>query len=233
MSLTDDPAAGLGEPVTAAKPPGQNGAAAGEEAWKVDAQGREFTSMGPGGKIRGPIYRQDGESVEQARERRQREHDRPRDKRPRRTKRPPMPEAPKKIDLKELERTIAEALKSPAIICATFGDEWAADHFTTSGPYLARNLIVASEHNPWLRRKLEEAAVGQDAMMIMVSMVGVGGALFAYAIPPIIWWFNLPVSDKARQMFGIPAQRRPEYAATKSPSTPEPEPVPAAAAQAA
>ena len=230
-ALTDDPAAELGEPVAPARPAGRNGA--GEDGWKTDGQGREFTSMGPGTKIRGPIYRQDGETVEQARERRQREHDRPRDKRPRKTKRPPMPEAPKKIDLKELERTIAEALKSPAIICATFGDEWAADHFTTSGPYLARNLIVASEHNPWLRRKLEEAAVGQDAMMIMVSMVGVGGALFAYAIPPIIWWFNLPVSDKARQMFGIPAQRRPEYAATKSPPIPEPEPVPAAAAQAA
>jgi len=210
-----DPAADAGEPV--APPPTP-------DAWKTDAQGREYTSSGPGGGIRGPIYRQGGETVEQARERRLQDAERPRDKRPRKTKRPPMPEAPKKVDLKELERTIAEALKAPAIICATFGDEWAAQHFTTSGPYLARNLIVASEHNPWLRRKLEEAATGQDAMMIMVSMVGVGGALFAYAVPPIIWWFNLPVSDKAREMFGIPAERKPTYAASQSPPPPvEPE----------
>jgi hypothetical protein len=228
-ALADPPAAG--EPVAGAAPPKPT------EEWKVDSIGRQYADMGKGSGLRGPVFRQGEETVEEGRERRRQAAERPRDKRPRaKTKRPPMPEAPKKVDLKELERTIAEALKAPAIICATFGDQWAADHFTTSGPYLARNLIVASEHNPWLRRKLEEAATGQDAMMIMVSMVGVGGALFAYAIPPIIWWFNLPVSDKARDMFGIPAQRKPEYAATKSPPgavEPEPEVSQPAAFQAA
>jgi hypothetical protein len=208
-----DPAADLGEPVAPPPAPGDS-----DIGWKTDAQGRQYTSGGAGSGLKGPIYRQAGETVEQARERRARDAQRPRDQRPRKTRRPAMPDGPKKPDLKELERVIAEALKAPAMICATFGDEWAAEHFTVSGPYLARNLIVASEHNPWLRRKLEEAAVGQDAMMIVVSLVGVGGALFAYAIPPIIYWFDLPVSDRARGMFGIPARRRPAYAATTTPA---------------
>ncbi|HKD16467.1 MAG TPA: hypothetical protein VKG23_01270 [Thermoanaerobaculia bacterium] len=218
MSAVGDPAADLGEPIAPHTPP-----ADGDAGWKRDAQGRQYTSGGPGSGIRGSIYRQGEETVEQARERRARDAERPRDKRPRKTKRPPMPDAPKKPDLKELERMLAEALKAPAMICATFGDEWSADHFVVSGPYLARNLIVASEHNPWLRRKLEEAAVGQDAMMLVVSLVGVGGALFAYAIPPIIYWFDLPVPDRARAMFGIPAKRRPTYAATAKRTPPVPE----------
>ena len=106
--------------------------------------------------------------------------------------------------------------------CAMFGDEWAAEHFTNSGPYLARNLILASEHNPWLRKKLEEASTGQDAMMMMISLVGVAGALFAYAVPPVIWWFNLPAPRKTREMFGIPDRREPTppppYAADQPPS---------------
>jgi hypothetical protein len=191
------------------------------DGWRRDSRGREYIPRpGSSGRGHGVLWRRGDETIEEATVR----ASRPRDERPRKTKRPPMPDAPKKPDLKELEHTIAEALKSPAIICATFGDEFGANHFATSGPYLARNLVVASDHNPWLRKKLEEAAVGQDAMMIMISAVGVGGALFAYAVPPIIWWFNLPVSDKAREMFGIPAQRKPEYAATKSPPPPEPAP---------
>jgi hypothetical protein len=205
--------------------------------WQQMKDGRDYVPrpMIPGARRgSGIIFRQDGETVEQALARdaaRETAKQQGADRRPKpKSKRPPMPEAPKAVDLKELERTIAEALKAPAIVCATFGDEWAANHFTASGPYLARNLIVASEHNPWLRKKLEEAATGQDAMMIVVSLVGVGGALFSYAIPPIIWWFNLPVSDQARQMFGIPARRKPTYAATPespepAPSAVEPEPV--------
>jgi len=88
-----------------------------------------------------------------------------------------------------------------------FGDEWAANHFTVQAPVLARNLVVASEHNPWLRRKLEELSTGGELAMKVITLLGVGGALFGYAIPPIIWWFNLPVPDKAREMFGIPPAR--------------------------
>jgi hypothetical protein len=173
--------------------------------WRKDKKGQDFVAARGRSGI---VIRQGDETVEQAYARDERERGRGGDKRPRRkTKRPPMPDAPKKVDLKELETTLAEALKAPGMLAASFGDEWAADHFATSGPYLARNLILASEHNPWLRKKLEEAATGQDAMMKVVSLVGVGGALFAYAIPPIIYWFNLPAPAKTREMFGIPPRK--------------------------
>lgn len=206
------------EPVTAPTPNGDSATPA-ADLWRADKNGKQYTARV--GKP-GIVYRQGDETIEQALER----DAKPRDKRPRRkTKAPKMPEAPRTVDLKELERTLAEALKAPALMCASFGDEWAADHFTTSGPYLARNLILASEHNPWLRRKLEEAATGQDAMMKVVSMIGVGGALFAYTIPPVIYWFNLPAPKKTREMFGIPerkpTEREPEYAAGSPPPAPE------------
>jgi hypothetical protein len=208
------------EPVTQPNGAGEpDGAPPPLDEWKTDSRGRMYTPRREG---KGIVYRQGEETIAQALER---DATGPRDQRPRpKSKRPKMPEAPRKVDLKELERTLAEALKAPAMMCATFGDEWAANHFTMSGPYLARNLVMASEHNPWLRRKLEEAATGQDAMMLVVSMVGVGGALFTYLIPPIIHWFNLPVPEKAREMFGIPPRREqePPYAAS-TPSAAQPE----------
>jgi hypothetical protein len=68
-------------------------------------------------------------------------------------------------------------------------------------------LIVAANHNPWLKKRLEAAATGGDSAMKLVTLVGVGGALFAYAIPPVVWWLNLPVPDRGREMFGIPPRR--------------------------
>jgi hypothetical protein len=47
-------------------------------------------------------------------------------------------------------------------------------------------------------------------------MFGVGGALVGYAIPPIVYWANLPVPDKAREMFGIPPRR--EHAPNPAPA---------------
>lgn len=203
-----DPEADL-EPVV--PPPATNGATAGD-VWRIDKQGREYIPR-PAGKS-GIIYRQGDETIDQGRER----DAKPKDERPRRrTKRPKMPPAPSKIDLKELEKALTEALKSPAIVCSMYGDEWAADHFTNSGPYLARNLIMASEHNPWLRRKLEDAATGQDAAMKLISLVGVGGALAAYAIPPVVYFLNLPAPDKMRRMWGIPDRREPVNAPAASP----------------
>lgn len=190
-----------------------------ERVWKVDRTDREYIQKPEG---RGVIYRHGTETVAEALARDQL----PRDQRPRRKpKRPKMPDAPRKIDLKELELTLAEALKAPAVMCASFGDEWAAEHFTTTGPYLARNLILASEHNPWLRRKLEESATGQDAMMKLVSLVGVGGALVSYTVPVIIYWANLPVPERTRIMFGIPPRKEqaPAYAAADN-GQPEPAP---------
>ena len=120
---------------------------------------------------------------------------------------PKAPDAPKDVDLKALERELAEALKSPAMVAAMFGDPWLPDHFTRSGPYLARNLIVAAEHNPWLLRKLEAMSTGGDAMMKVVTALGLAGALIAYAAPPIVYIFNLPIPEQGREMFDIPPRR--------------------------
>lgn len=178
------------------------------DGWRVDKQGREYVPR-PKGKS-GIIYRKDDETIDAALER---DAKGPEERRPRRkTKTPKMPEAPKKVDLKELEKILTEAFRQPAIICAMRNDQWGADHFQTTAPYLARNLIVASEYNPWLRRKLEEAAVGQDAMMKIVGLVPVAGALAMYILPPVIYWFNLPVAEATRSRFGIPPRREPEYA---------------------
>lgn len=198
--------------------------------WKVSKQGRQFYNPTPGVRGARVIYRRGPETIAEAIARDQREQEeKARDKRPKRKpKAPRMPDAPRGVDLKELEQTLAEALKAPAMICATFGDEWAAEHFTKSGPYLARNLILASEHNPWLRRKLEEAATGQDAMMMVVSLVGVGGALFAYVIPPVVYWFNLPAPAKTRELFGIPprkGEQPPTYAADHPPQAADQAPI--------
>jgi hypothetical protein len=186
-----------------------------EEQWRRDRRGREYVPRGAGHGS-GQVWRQGDETVAEARAR----DVSPGDRRPRRkVKTPKMPEAPRKADLKQLEQTLAEALKAPAMLAASFGDEFGAEHFNRAGPYLARNLILASEHNPWLRQKLEEAATGQDAMMMVVSLVGVGGALFMYVVPPIIYYFNLPAPAKTREMFGIPdrKERPPDYAASPPP----------------
>jgi hypothetical protein len=178
--------------------------------WLIDKNGKEYITR-PGRP--GPFYRKDGETIAEALDR----GAKPRDERPKRkSKTAKKPPRPAKEDLRELEQILAEALRSPAVICAGFGDEWAANHFTNQGPALARNLVVASEHNPWLRKKLESAASGGDTMMQVVTMFGVGGALVGYAIPPIVYWANLPVPDKAREMFGIPPRR--EHAPNPAPA---------------
>lgn len=177
--------------------------------WQVDAVGREFVRKLEG---RGMLYRRGGETVEEAYAR---AADGAAPGAKRRTRTPNLPKGPKKVDLRALELTLAEALKTPAMMAASFGDEWGADHFTRAGPYLARNLVLASEHNPWLRSKLEEASTGQDAMMKMVSLIGVGGAAITYVIPPVIYYLNLPVPEKTRAMFGVPPRKEhaPAYTA--------------------
>lgn len=171
------------------------------DEWRTSKNGRHYIPA-PGRK--GNLYQVGDESLAAALER-----DRDRDQRPRRkpksAKKPPPPAS--KADLGELEKLLADALRSPAMVCATFGDEWAAEHFTNNGPVLARNLVVASEHNPWLRRRLEAAASGGDMMMATITLVGVAGSFVGYMVPPMIYWMNLPVPDKAREMFGIPERR--------------------------
>jgi hypothetical protein len=206
-------------PVNGAPPPV-------EEGWRVSEKtGREYIPRPHG---RGVINRQGGETIAEALER----DAQPRDSRPRRSRAPKKPPPPKQTDLRELEAMIAEALKSPAVPCAAFGDEWAAEHFTTQGPYLAGNLVRASQYNPWLRRKLESAASGGDMMMQLVAIVGVAGAVGLYIVPPFVYWLNLPLPDKGREMFGIPPDPRRAHAPAP-PAPAAPAPAPAAASPAA
>lgn len=173
------------------------------DGWQRDKSNREYIkAVGR----RGIIFRQGEETVAQALERDQQPKPQGRPQRKGANK-PKTPPAPQKVDLKELEEMLANALKAPAMPAAAFGDEWAAEHFTNMGPFLARNLVLASETNPWLRRKLENAATGGDLMMQVVSLVGLGGACAMYIAPPLVWWLNLPIPEKGREMLGVPERR--------------------------
>jgi hypothetical protein len=183
-----------------------------EDGWQRDGRGRRYVQRPAGAK--GVVFRRGDETIAEALARdASTEPPKGKDRRPRpRSKRPPLPPPPQHVDLKELEKLLTEALKAPAMPCAMFGDEWAADHFVTHAPNVARNLVLAAEHNPWLARKLTELASGQDAAVKLLGMAGVAGALFAYAVPPIIYFLNLPVPPKGREMLGIPARQDPDHA---------------------
>lgn len=177
------------------------------DGWQYDKKGKPFIpAQGRRGIIRPQTA---GESPQEALARDQRD----RDEKPKRkgtgktTKKPP---PPRKADLRELEAMLAEAFRSPAMVCAATGDDWAVEHFYKEGPNLARNLVLSAEHNPWLRRKLEEAASGGDLMMKVLSMVGVAGAGIAYALPPLIYYLGLRPLEPARRMFQVP-YRKPEH----------------------
>lgn len=206
--MSDAPVVPL-EPLEAPGGPAEPAASNGAAAWKRDKQGREYV---PARGRRGLVYRQEGELVEHALSRDEAARLRPKDERPRRkaTARKPqaeLPPRPKSLELQEIEEALAEALRSPAIACALAGDEWAANHFTEQGPRLARNLIVASQHNPWLRRKLEAAQSGEEFALRVMTMGGLAFAVFGYLAPPIVWWANIPVSPKGRELLHIPPAR--------------------------
>lgn len=187
-----DPAAVAAEALHAAEPVSE---------WKVDKAGNQY--IGAVGR-KGVIRRRGDESIADALARDQR----PKDKAPKAkaTKTAPIPDKPKDVDLRELEEALVGALRSPAMVAGLAGDEWLANHFTIQAPALARNLVVASESNPWLRRQLEGMAAGGNSAMMIVSLLGLAGAFAAYLAPPIIYLFNLPVPDRARAMFAIPAR---------------------------
>jgi hypothetical protein len=171
-------------------------------AWRRNKAGREYI-VNPGRK--GMLFRQGDESVMEAIDRAGLPED-PRPKRKSKAGAKPAP-PPASSDLRELEELLAEAFKSPAVVCAMAGDEWSAGHFDLAGPALARNLVVVSQHNPWLRKKLEAASTDGDAAIQLMTMAALGGSIVMYLGPPVVHWFNLPVPDKAREMFGIPDRR--------------------------
>jgi hypothetical protein len=214
-------------------PPSENGAPPADtpsaEGWRLDKRGKQYVPR-QGGKP-GIIHRQGQETIAEARAR----DAAGTEKRPRRAKtpKPKMPDAPKRLDSRELEASLTMALKAPGVLAMTLAhDEWLPDHFNMSAPALSRQIILASEHNPWLRRRIEEAATGQDAMWAVISLVGVGTALFGYMVPPLVYIFNPSfVPPSARQRWGMP-ERPPAYARTPSTAQPEGPPEPFAPATA-
>ena len=185
--------------------------------WKRNRKGREYVSAQ--GRS-GVVWRLEDESVEEAleRDRVRLEADEPPRRRDRKKTKLPPPPAPAKTDLRELEKLLAEVLQAPAMACALAGDDWAANHFTNQGPVLARTLVSAAEHNPWLRSKLEAAAGGDELAIRLMGISTVVVAAVGYLIPPLIWWFNVPVSPGARAMFGIPPPRRPARPIPQTPA---------------
>lgn len=177
------------------------------EPWKTNKNGRAYVNAV--GR-HGIVYRVGDETIEQALAR---DANRPADQRPQRKskvpKKSPPPAGEHRADLREIETILAEVFRAPAMPCAIAGDSWAADHFTNHGPVLARQLVVASQHNPWLRRKLEAAASGDQFAVALMSMSTVAVAAVGYLLPPLIHWFNIPVPEQARAMFGIPPRRQP------------------------
>jgi hypothetical protein len=170
------------------------------EPWRQDKNGKEYTPRKGG---RGVVYRDGDETVDEALTR---DAGPKVPKRPRRKMKLPKPPPPKRVELKELEAMLAELFRSPAVACAMAGDEWAAGHFTMQGPTLARNVVAAAEHNPWLRSKLEEMASGGDVAMKLLSLVGVAGAFVVYIVPPILYYTSIP-AEGARRMFEVPDRK--------------------------
>jgi hypothetical protein len=187
-----------------------------DRVWKLDKKGREYVRGE--GATRAPVYRRGEETPEQALARVRADRDaseqyaedraQPKPGTRKRVEQKPPP-APKRVEMREIEKALAEAFSSPAMLAATFGDEWGANHFTAQGPILARNICVTAERNPWLRRKLEDWVAGGDAAMFLISSLGVAVALVGYALPPIVYYLNLPLAPQARAMLNIPPRRPP------------------------
>lgn len=167
------------------------------QGWRRDKQGRWYA---PARGRSGVVYRTGNQTVEEAHAE---DAKGPRDTPPKSKKKAPKPPAPTQASLKELEFMLAEGLKSPAMICAAIGDEWPAEHFTMHGPVLARNLVKAAEHNPWLRAKLEAAMTGEDFMIRLISTFGIASALFMYSVPVVLYYTGAG-NPAARDMFGVP-----------------------------
>lgn len=196
------------------------------DGWVRDRAGKEYIAGGrPGAKI----YRRANETVEEARARDQAA----RDVRPKSKPKVPRAPAPTRKSLKELEHLLAQALAAPAMPFAMFGETWTADHFTATGPALARNLVAAAEHNDWLRKRLELMAAGEDISVKLMSTLPLFVAVVAYVVPPLGYYGVLPLPPEARVMLRIPDRpvKEPENAATAStaPTAPAETPEPIAA----
>lgn len=178
---------------------------AGPEEWRTDSKGRSYV---PRQGKSGVIYRAaDNETVDEARAR---DSKGPKDRRPKqKTSRVPKSPAPTQRSIAELERGLCDLLRSPQMVTAMKGDEWATLHFDREAPVLARNLAVAAESNPWLRSKLEAAVFGDGTFLFkLLALAPVISAAIAYVLPPIIYYLDPGfIPPEARDRFNVP--RRP------------------------
>lgn len=170
--------------------------------WRVHTSGRLFV---PRIGRAGLVYREGNESIKEARAR---DDAGPRDVGPKKKAAPKkgkLPPAPTEVSLQQLEHELAEALSAPGYLAAANGDQFIADHFVTEGPRVARHLVTCAKYNPWLRAKLEAAALGgNDAMINLIMSMGLMGALVSYAIVPVVYYFDPPFLSRARVMYRIP-----------------------------
>lgn len=208
----------LAEEITPGQPPGPEGdGLAGMDApdWQADGRGRRFVKA-PAGHPRaekgGTIYRRGDETVAEALERTSRPDQ---DKKP-----PPKPRKksmPKReaVDLKTIEEALGQVFQAPGQVAGMLlQDEWIMAHFMIRGPELARALCNASEHNPWLRKKLIELSTGGAAAMQLQAIVMLMIASASYAVPPFAyllgWNDKIPAFVQVSVLGGpIPVKARP------------------------
>lgn len=176
-----------------------------DQGWRLHKNGRWFS---PARGKPGFVYRQGTETIEEAHARAAKSS---KDTPPKGRAAPKVPKAPAptQVTLKELEFMLIEALSAPSMVAAMQGDEWAANHFTSSAIPLARNLTKAAEHNPWLRSKLEAVMAGDVLLIRVMTLFPVAAALIAYAVPPVIYYLDPPfIPGEAREMFRVPKRER-------------------------
>jgi hypothetical protein len=173
--LADDELAADPPPIASEPAHGDAGAA----GWEKDGRGRYYVKPPEGGNV---VFRRGEETVAEALERAARPD---KDKKP-----PPKPRKkamPKReaVDLKAIEEAIGQVFAAPGQVAGMMlQDEWIMAHFMVRGPELARALCNASEHNPWLRKKLIEISTGGAAAMQLQAFVMLAIASASYAIPP-------------------------------------------------
>lgn len=216
--------------ITEAQPPagdetatsaGKDAGAAAADGWERDGRGRAYVKAPeghPAAKKGGNVYRRGEETVDQALERAGR---------PDADKKPPKPRAKKlpkretnEPDLKMVEEALGQIFQAPGQVAGMMlQDQWLYMHFRLRGPELARALVNAAEHNPWLRKKLLELAAGGAAAMQLQAIVLLAMAAGAYVVPPLAYmlgWEINPIIQAA--VLGGPIPQRPRPAPVAQPA---------------
>lgn len=210
-----------GETATSA---GKDAGAAAAHGWEHDARGRAYVKAPEGHPAAGRggnVYRRGDETIEQALERAGR---------PDADKKPPKPRAKKlpkretnEPDLKMVEAALSQVFQAPGQVAGMMlQDQWIYMHFQIRGPELARALVNAAEHNPWLRKKLLELAQGGAAAMQLQAIVLLAMAAGAYVVPPLAYMLGWEISPLIQAaVLGGPIPQRPRPAPVTQPAAPD------------